>query len=144
MAATTKISELMTKGVFSVTYEDTIHKAHEIMMDEKVRHVPVTDNGKYIGMITEGKIVEYSLRKLYEYDDAYGAEGYNKISDFENIMDKSLPYIYPEDSVAKALELMMKKKIDCLPVVDWKINLLGLLTSTDLLLFFHKKILEEA
>jgi len=143
MAVRTKISDIMPEGIYSVNIEDTIQKAHDIMLKEYIRHIPVTDDGKYVGMLTERKILEYTLRHLYDYDDDLGMAGQNKIIDFEKIMIRDLPFIYPEDSVAKAVELMLKKKIDCLPVVDWKENLLGIISSQDLLLFFHKKLNEE-
>jgi CBS domain-containing protein len=90
-------------------------------------------------MITDRTIMEYSLKKLYDYEDEFGEEGYDKITDFRNIMVKNLYVIYPEDSVKKAIEMMAKRKINYLPVVDWKNNLVGILTSTDIFLFFLNK-----
>jgi CBS domain-containing protein len=142
MPSNTKISEIMTSGVFSVEIDDTIHRADEIMRNEHVRHVPVIDGGKFIGLITERTLMEYTLRRLYDFDDEFGEIGYNKIGDFSEIMTKNLHVIYPEDSVRKAVELMAKYKLDCLPVVDWKNNLIGILTSVDVMLFINKKLSE--
>jgi CBS domain-containing membrane protein len=142
MANLTKISDIMPEGFFSIELEDTIHKADEIMRNENIKHIPVVDNGKFIGLITERTIMEYTLRKLYDFDDDFGSQGYDRVIDFQNIMIKNLHLIYPEDSVRKAVEIMAKKRIDCLPVVDWEKNLLGLLTFTDILLFLNKKFSE--
>jgi CBS domain-containing protein len=139
MLKATKIEEIMTKNVFYVSIDDTIHRADEIIKNEKVRHVPVLDGKKLVGMITDRTIMEYSLKKLYDYEDEFGEEGYDKITDFRNIMVKNLYVIYPEDSVKKAIEMMAKRKINYLPVVDWKNNLVGILTSTDIFLFFLNK-----
>ena len=114
----TKVEEIMTKDVFSVELDDTIHKADEIMREESVRQVPVIDENKLIGLITERTLMEYSLRQLYDFDDEFGEIGYNKINDFQDVMAKNVRIIYPEDSLHKALELMAKYKTDCLPVVD--------------------------
>ncbi len=144
MPARTKIQELMTKGIFSVQLEDTVRKADEIMRTENVRHVPVLDGGKYLGMITERSIMEYTLRHLYDYHDhSLGDDGFNRINDFQEIMAKSNYVIYPEDSVLKAVEIMSKRKIDYLPVIDWQGNLKGIITSVDLMLFFYKWLSEE-
>lgn len=142
MANFTKISDIMSEGFFTVELEDTIHKADEIMREEKVRHIPVLDSGKLIGLITERTVMEYTLRKLYDFDDDFGTQGYDRIIDFQNIMVKNLHFIYPEDSVKKAIEIMAKKKIDCLPVVDWDNNFCGLITFTDILLFLNKKFVD--
>ena len=143
MPAKTKIEQIMTKGVFSVTLDDTLQKADEIMREEKIRHLPVVDDGKLVGLITERKLMEYSLRQIYEYDDTMGEVGRNKISDYEKIMAKNVRVIYPEDSVLKAVELMAKYKVDCLPVVDWEHQLVGIITSVDVMLFVHKKLMED-
>ena len=139
----TTIQTIMPKGVFTVEFNDTIHKADMLMRTENVRHIPVLNDGKYIGMVTERKIIEYNLKHLYDYDENDEVSGGMLISDFENIMRKDFPMVYPEDSVLKATELMAKKKIDVLPVVDWDKNFIGIITSIDLLLFFHKKTKEE-
>ncbi|NLO19893.1 MAG: CBS domain-containing protein [Ignavibacteria bacterium] len=139
----TKVEEIMTKDVFSVELDDTIHKADEIMREESVRQVPVIDENKLIGLITERTLMEYSLRQLYDFDDEFGEIGYNKINDFQDVMAKNVRIIYPEDSLHKALELMAKYKTDCLPVVDWNNNLVGIITSIDILLFFRNKLSEK-
>jgi CBS domain-containing protein len=57
-------------------------------------------------------------------------------------MEKNVRLIDPEDSVRKAIELMAKYNTNCLPVIDWKNNLIGLVTSFDVLMFVHKKLEE--
>jgi CBS domain-containing protein len=140
MPQNTKIEEIMTKGVFSVDIDATIHSADEIIKNEGVRHVPVIESGKFVGLITERTLMEYSLKQLYDYDDEYGEIGHNKITDFSEVLQRDITVVYPEDSVLKAVEIMAKKKVDCLPVVDWKKHLVGILTSTDIMLFVYKKL----
>lgn len=144
MPQQTLIKEIMTRDVFTVDVEDTVRRADEIMREESIRHVPVIENGKYVGIITERSIMEYSLRRIYEFDNIDGEAGFNRILDYRRIMDSSLPMVYPEDSLQKALKLMTKHKIDCLPVVDWEKNLVGILTSVDIMLFFYNLISVDA
>lgn len=141
MPGLTKVEEIMTKGVFTVSLYDTVNDADRIMRDEKVRQVPVLDGSRFIGLITERTINEYTLRQIYDFDDNIEDSGKNKIFDFQQVMAKDVHLIYPEDSVKKAVEIMVKKKIDCLPVVDWENNLMGILTIYDILLFLNRKLL---
>lgn len=143
MPIKTKIADIMTKDAFYVEIEDTIHHADEIMKNEKIKQVPVVENGIYAGLITERTLREYSLRELYEFDDAYGEQGYNKITDFQNIIHRQDHVVYPEDSVAKAIKLMAKYHLDCLPVVDWNKKLVGIVSSSDLMLFIHRLIEDD-
>ncbi|MBX3042401.1 MAG: CBS domain-containing protein [Candidatus Kapabacteria bacterium] len=137
-----KVSEIMTTNVFTVSIDDTVRDAELIMKNEKVRHIPVLEGTKIVGMICDDRIREYSLRKIYDSDQNFGEEAFNKITDFEKIMNEVTHVIYPEDSVAKAVKIFAKHKVNCLPVVDWEMNLVGLITNTDLLLYFHQ-FLEE-
>lgn len=140
MPTVTKVAEIMTKNVFSVDIDDTVLKADEIMKSEHIRHVPVMEGKRIVGLINDRKIMEYTLRGIYEHDQNFGDGGFNKIIDFEKIMTPVTHVTYPEDSIAKAVKLMVKYHLDCIPVVNWDMHLEGILTTTDLLLFFHQKM----
>ncbi|MFW5701762.1 MAG: CBS domain-containing protein, partial [Bacteroidota bacterium] len=43
----------MARNIFAVQIDDTVHEADEIMKRERVRHVPVLEGKKYVGLITE-------------------------------------------------------------------------------------------
>lgn len=143
MPARTRIEEIMSSGVFTVRIDDVVQKADEIMKNENVRHVPVLDGSQYVGLITERSLMEYTLRQLYEFDMSRKEVEQNRILDFQNIMTRQSHVIYPEDSVKKAVKLMAKYKYDCLPVVDWSNNLVGILTSIDIMLFIHNKLTDD-
>lgn len=140
----TKVGDIMTSSIFTVNVEDTVHSADQIMKEEKIKHIPVVDDaGIFVGLITERSLMEYSLKQLYEYDDTYGEECYNKILDYRRLMKKQDYVIYPEDSVEKAVAMMSKYHLDCLPVVDWQKKLIGIVTTTDIMLFMHNKLVED-
>src|SRR6266542_3146484 len=48
----TPISELMTESVYSVTPDDPIEKCMAIMNDKHVRHLPVMEGGKLVGLVS--------------------------------------------------------------------------------------------
>ena len=54
----TKASELMTKDVLTVTPNDSIEKCMKLMTDQHIRHLPVVDNGKMIGIVSIGDAVK--------------------------------------------------------------------------------------
>ena len=144
MPARTKIEKIMTTGLFTVGLDDTVKTADNLMRNENIRHVPVVDGSKFVGMITERSLMEYSLRQMYDFDEHKEDIERNVIRDYRRLVSKDLKVIYPEDSVLKASELMAKYKTDFLPVVDWENNLLGIVTSVDVMLFVYKMLSEEA
>lgn len=133
----------MTEEVLTVDYNDKIRTAERLMKENQIRHVPVVNEKKYVGMITERKIIEYKLKQLYEYEVQDIESEDILVSDYKSIMRKDIPLIYPEDGLSKAIELMLKNKVDVLPVIDWDNNLVGIVTSIDLLLYFYKKLKED-
>lgn len=143
MLKTTKVSEIMTTNLFTIEITDEIRKADEIMKREQIKHVPVVEGTKYIGIITNQRILEYTLRHLYDFNEDEKDFIETRILDFDNIIEKNLHLLYPEDSIMKVVELFTKYKSDVFPVVDWDKNLLGLITTTDILLFLNKVLQEE-
>lgn len=135
-----KVNSLMTKGVFYVEYDDTVKKVDTLMKEENINQVPVVENGKLVGVITDKTLREYELREMYESDAKESELAYNKISEFRNLFAKNVHIVYPEDSIIKVIEVMTKKHVDFLPVVDWDNNLLGIITSHDILLYVKSQI----
>jgi len=135
----TTVKDIMAEEIYSVEIFDTIHKAESLMNEENDRHIAVTEKGKLVGIITQKKIFEYKLRELYE-NESKNDIAEDKILDFEKILKRDPSVVYPEDSLSKLIELMIKKRIDFVPVVDWDRNLIGTVTFTDVLLLLNKKI----
>lgn len=53
------ISDVMTANLQTLTAQDTVEMAANLMMHESIRHVPVTDNGKVIGLISERDLFSF-------------------------------------------------------------------------------------
>ena len=54
----TPVSEIMTTEVCSVRLDQTNEDCMAIMTDKRIRHLPVLDNGKVVGMISIGDLVK--------------------------------------------------------------------------------------
>lgn len=55
---TTLVGELMTKDVFTVTPDTSIKDCMTLATEKRIRHLPVVDKGKVVGMVTIGDIVK--------------------------------------------------------------------------------------
>jgi len=53
----TKVHEIMAKDPFTVHPDETIQECMEVMTNHRVRHLPVVENEKVIGMISIGDVV---------------------------------------------------------------------------------------
>jgi CBS domain-containing protein len=59
------VSQVMTRKVVTCKETDTVAELMEMMTEGKFRHLPVTDNGKVVGLISIGDIVK---RRVQEYE----------------------------------------------------------------------------
>ncbi|MEQ1486969.1 MAG: CBS domain-containing protein [Methylotenera sp.] len=58
---TTAISEVMTTNVLTTKPSDTVDQAMAIMSEKRIRHLPVLENGKVIGMLSIGDLVKETI-----------------------------------------------------------------------------------
>ena len=71
---TTPVSELMTRDVLYVSRNDTIENCMALMTNKHLRHLPVIEAGKLVGLVSIGDVVkavisdhEFTIRELEHY-----------------------------------------------------------------------------
>jgi signal-transduction protein with cAMP-binding, CBS, and nucleotidyltransferase domain len=57
----THVEDVMTGVLRSVSLHDTVDHCMQMMTDKRVRHLPVVDNGRVVGMISVGDVVKAQL-----------------------------------------------------------------------------------
>ncbi len=57
-SAQTPVRDIMTEGVITVAPDDTVHRCMRLVTDKHIRHLPVTDAGKVVGMLSIGDLVK--------------------------------------------------------------------------------------
>jgi signal-transduction protein with cAMP-binding, CBS, and nucleotidyltransferase domain len=62
-ARDTRVSQVMTSAVRSVSLHDTVDDCMQLITDKRVRHLPVLDDGMLVGMISVGDVVKAQLRE---------------------------------------------------------------------------------
>jgi acetoin utilization protein AcuB len=130
-----KVKELMTKNVLTVSPLDKIDRVFFLINFENIRHVPVVDKGKLVGMISDRdlKKVLGPTKKIVEKSDGTTVTIVSR--QVRTLMNRKLVTIEPEQRAADAAAIMANKKIGALPVVH-KDKLVGIITATDILKAF--------
>ena len=65
-----RVSDVMTKDVLTCTRKDTGRDLLGQMTEQRIRHVPVVENGKLCGMISIGDAVKSRLDEVLHEADA--------------------------------------------------------------------------
>lgn len=63
---TTQVGEIMTSNVVTATVEQTVTDCMTVMTDRKIRHLPVVEDGRVIGMISIGDLVQAIIAQQQE------------------------------------------------------------------------------
>ncbi|MGG1398258.1 CBS domain-containing protein [Bacillus salipaludis] len=114
-----KIREIMTDKVESCSLLDNVYEVAVKMKELNVGAIPIVDNDKLVGMITDRDIV---LRCV--------AEKHPASSKVEDIMSSDLITVSPDASSREAAKLMAEHQIRRLPVVEGD-KLVGIVSLGD-------------
>ncbi len=118
------INEIMHREPVTISPETKLFRAYEIMHEKNIRHLPVLENGKLVGIITD-RDLRSATSKLAEIPFQPGDE-------VSEIMIKEVQTVHPLDPVDVAAKIMRENKIGCLPVMENN-ELIGIVTVTDML-----------
>ena len=139
---TAPVRSWMTEKVITITPQTTLPEAQRIMLEYKIRRLPVVKSGKLVGIVTLGDIREakpsdattLSISELNYLMDRLTAKDF---------MTPNLITITPDATIAEAARLMVEHKIGGLPVVE-NGKLVGIITETDLcrLLMLQPELVE--
>jgi CBS domain-containing protein len=55
---TTRVSEIMTTGVFTTSSTESVNDCMSLMTEKRIRHLPVLEGDRVIGMISIGDLVQ--------------------------------------------------------------------------------------
>lgn len=128
-----QVYDLMTKEVFSLHNTDTLYLARSVMNMAKIRHVPIVDkNDKFIGLVTQRDILAATVSRLADIDQKTQDEIDAGIP-IKEIMRIDVTTIKSDTSLKDAAKLLLEHKYGCLPVLDGKGRLIGILTEADFL-----------
>jgi len=112
-----KVREFMVQPVITVGPEESLERVWKKLMDLDVSGFPVLENGRLVGVITKEDVVK-NLEHM-------------KSLRVRDVMSRNVVTVREEDTLFRALGLMMEKDIGRLPVVDQEGKLVGIVTMKD-------------
>lgn len=129
------VKNRMTVNPIVVHPDQTISEVLDLMKEHAIHRLPVTQNGKLVGLVTQSTInanTPSHLTTLSMHEMNYLLSK-TKVSD---IMIKRVFTVGPDTPIEEAADTMEKKDIGCLPVVGEADVLLGIITTGDILKAF--------
>jgi CBS domain-containing protein len=127
----TRVKDIMAKEVSTVGRNDALDLADDVMTLERIRHLPVLDEGRVVGVVSQRDLFRSALAAALGYGEK-GQKMLLKTLRVKEVMSEPAITVSPEATVKEACHLMIENKIGCLPVVEGH-TLVGIVTETDVL-----------
>ena len=119
-----RVGQLMTTDLFTVNQDELVDVVACVMNWHHIRHVPVEDDDhQVVGLVTHRSL----LRLLAE---TMSGEKQDPVP-VSHIMHKKVITAHPETPTLEAIRTMKQHRISCLPVVDQRGRLVGIVSERD-------------
>jgi CBS domain-containing protein len=115
--------QIMTRSVTTATRDMSLQAVAALMRDGDMGSLPVVEDGKLVGIVTDRDIV---VRAVAEGRDAATAIG--------EVMTKEIFAVRAEDFVFEAIRLMGDKQVRRVPVINENNELVGIIAIADIAL----------
>lgn len=139
--------DIMSKNVITVTKDTSIEELSKILLKNKISGVPVVDDeGRLIGIATEADlIVKDADLHFPRYFELLGSIIYleslekfkNNLRKYlgtkvEDIMTSKVITTKPDSKINEVANMMIRKKINRIPVIDDDKKVIGIITRADI------------
>ena len=112
----------MSPTPITIGRAQTLAKAHAVMRAQKVRHLPVLDGGKLVGLVSQGDL--HLIETLRDVDPSTVT--------IDEAMSQPPYAVSPETPLAKVAAAMVRRRVGSAVVVD-RGRVVGMFTTIDAL-----------
>lgn|SRR5690554_85041 len=125
------VSEIMSKDLITLSSEQSLYEASKLFSRHNVRHIPVVENERLVGMVSHTDLLRISFSGLDESDDSIVPVIYEMYS-VPEIMTRVPVFVESNTTIKEVAEILSRQSFHSLPVLD-KGKLVGIVTTTDLI-----------
>jgi CBS domain-containing membrane protein len=125
------VREIMMGSPVTMKPEDTLDLANDVISLGRIRHIPVVEDGRLVGLLSERDLMGAAATTIFGLKQRSKSALLKSVL-VKDVMKKRVVTVKPDTSIKETARLMKKKKIGCVPVVN-EGNLVGLVTTTDIL-----------
>ncbi len=125
------VRDLMSSAVKTLKRNDELLIADAVMRNERIRHLPVLDeDGRLVGILSQRDLFLNALVRALGHGSVARDRALGSI-EVKQVMTEDVVTTTPETPIAAAAQVMVDRKIGCLPVVKDD-ALVGILSESDI------------
>jgi CBS-domain-containing membrane protein len=127
------LKEIMVTKVFAARMDESLNEVEAKFRHHGIRHLPVVDDKKrVVGMFTLRDLLRCVSPRKTEEGDVFDREQLNRFI-LKYVMSKDPVVLGPEDTLGHVVDIMVRDKFGCVPIVSPGGVLLGIVTQIDVL-----------
>lgn len=124
------VRDLMTADVVTLDLDENLLLADDVMRLGRIRHLPVVSEHRLVGLVSHRDMLRASVSSLAGLSHSEDASIKQAIP-VREVMRHEVVTIGPDRPALEACELLLARKLGCLPVVDEESRLVGIITEAD-------------
>ncbi len=136
-----RVKDIMTPRPFTIESHKPVLEALLMMYEHDIRRLPVIEQGKMVGIISDRDIKQTMGRPALA-NKRKGEEPELELSVGE-VMTRNVISVMQDDDIKEVIELMIENKITGVPVLNQDKKLVGIVSAIDILQYCLD-ILEQA
>ncbi len=125
------VSEVMTSNVMTADRRDSLRHVNSLMKEKHIRHLPVVDNGKLAGIVSNTDIMRLSFGDLYEGETGADEAMFDMLTLDQVMVHRPVSVRHDEFVEDVALKLA-SAEYHAFPVTDGD-KVVGIITTTDVI-----------
>ena len=125
------VSKYMTQKLITATPDMTVKQAFLLMRTHRVRHIPVVEGEKLVGIISDRDLRR--PRWADTLDDWTTYYNIDEIHTVTDVMTRTPETVKASDDIRKAVKIFREQRYGALPVLNRDQELVGILSAQDLL-----------
>jgi len=132
------VSKIMTKNLVKLNVNDSLSKAEALFKKNKIKHLPVVKGNNIVGMLSYSDLLRISFADATDDSGNYIESTVYDMFSLEQVMTHKVICVNSDDSIKDVAEILAQEHFHALPVIEHD-QLIGIITSTDIINFFLKQ-----
>lgn len=122
------VVDAMNPKVFTLSQDETVQKAYQVMLEKGYRGIPIADSDIVVGIVTMSDLLRVPREAMSE-------------TPLKSVMTKNLLLTHPDETLLDVLNKMTTHGVGRLPVVSKGTNkIIGMITRTDAIRAYDRAV----
>src|SRR5690554_2670067 len=111
------VSEIMSKELITLSPKQSLYEAEKLFNRQHIRHIPVVEDKRLVGMISHTDLLRLSFADLDESDE-FSVPVIYEMFGIPDVMTRVPVFIEVDSTIKETAEILARQSFHSLPVLD--------------------------